>query len=112
MSMPNSTEIAITERLVLREFDQGDAQDLYFLNSDLDVLKYTGDKPFKSIQEARDFVLEYDDYKKNGLGRWAVVSKLDRSFLGWCGLKKHPEGFIDLGFRFSKLNWGKGFATE
>ena len=32
--------------------------------------------------------------------------------LGWCGLKKHPEGFVDLGYRLQKNYWNQGYATE
>jgi RimJ/RimL family protein N-acetyltransferase len=34
-------------------------------------------------------------------------------FIGWCGLKYRPElDEIDLGYRFMKSAWGKGYATE
>jgi len=34
-------------------------------------------------------------------------------FIGWCGLKLIPEkNEIDLGYRFQKNAWGKGYATE
>lgn len=101
-----------TSRLIFRQFEERDSEDIFNLNSDYDVLKYTGDKPFNSLQDAKRFILEYDDYKRCGMGRWAVISILDQSFIGWCGLKKHNEGFVDLGFRFFKSKWGNGFATE
>ena len=40
-----------TERLFLREFIFSDAQKLFELNSDPEVIKYTGDSPFLSIKE-------------------------------------------------------------
>ena len=43
----------------------------------------------------------------------AVYRKNDNEFIGWCGLKHLPDqGIIDLGYRFIKIFWGKGFATE
>jgi len=46
-------------------------------------------------------------------GRWAVHAKPSLEFIGWCGLKKRPErNEIDLGYRFLKSTWGKGYATE
>ena len=57
-------------------------------------------------------------YALYGYGRWAVHSKtgpgpLAKGFIGWCGLKKRPEvNEIDLGYRFMKEYWGKGFASE
>lgn len=50
--------------------------------------------------------------KKNGFGRWAVITKTSNSFIGWCGLKLNEQNLIDLGFRFFKREWNKGYATE
>ncbi|MEK7224059.1 MAG: GNAT family N-acetyltransferase, partial [Bacteroidota bacterium] len=46
-------------------------------------------------------------------GRWAVHSKPDKEFIGWCGLKARPaRNEIDLGYRFIRAAWGRGYATE
>jgi [ribosomal protein S5]-alanine N-acetyltransferase len=102
-----------TERLYLREFVNSDGFHFYHLNNDNNVIKYTGNKPFNSLKEAMDFIKNYSDYKQNGFGRWAVCLKETDEFLGWCGLKFDEEkGEIDLGYRFYKKHWGKGYATE
>mgnify|MGYP000165043155 CR=1 FL=1 len=101
-----------TERLRLRELTPDDAINFYRLNSDLEVMKYTGDSPFDSVESARQFLKHYTDYTINGFGRWAVVDKKTNSFLGWCGLKLNEENLIDIGFRFFQNEWGKGYATE
>lgn len=101
-----------TSRLFLREFSLKDDENLFNLNSDVKVLKHTGDEPFHSIGEARSFIKSYDDYKKNGFGRCAVIIKESNEFIGWCGLKKNPDGIIDLGFRFFSKHWNNGYATE
>ena len=102
-----------TERLYLREFHPDDAFFFYTLNEDPEVLKYTGDAPFSSLQDARLFLEGYDQYQKYGLGRWAVIDKTSEEYLGWCGLKYSPElNETDLGFRFFRKYWGQGYATE
>ena len=101
-----------TNRLVLRELDIIDSENVFYLNSDTEVLKYTGDLPFSSIAAAENFLLNYSDYRKNGFGRWAVILKETESFIGWCGLKLNEENLVDIGFRFFKNEWGKGYATE
>lgn len=101
-----------TKRLRLREFDMSDASAFYALNADPKVLQNTGDKPFKTVEEAGQLIVNYDQYKQHGFGRWTVVSQETHEVLGWCGLKKHKEGFVDIGFRFFKKYWGKGYATE
>lgn len=101
-----------TERLLLREFDISDAEKMYQLNSDPDVIRYTGDGPFESVEATAEFLKNYSDYKRNGFGRWVCIEKSSNEFIGWCGLKKHKDDEVDIGYRFLKKDWGKGFATE
>lgn len=102
-----------TERLGLRESTaELDAIDAYELNLDPEVIKYTGDPPFASIEESQKFLSEYAAYRDHGFGRWAVILKDTNEYLGWCGLKRHPDQMVDLGFRFKQNAWGKGYATE
>lgn len=107
--------IVKTERLVLFEWNESHAEVLFDLNSDPDVIRYTGDPPFESIEDARQLILNYDQYKSNGYGRWLCALRETGEIVGWCGLKLNNENddqFIDLGYRFFKKHWGKGFATE
>ncbi|GAB5465717.1 MAG: GNAT family N-acetyltransferase [Candidatus Kapaibacteriales bacterium] len=102
-----------TQRTILRPLSPNDADSFYLINTDKEVLKYTGDEPFASVEEARVFLEGYDQYQKYGVGRMAVISKSDNNFLGWCGLKYHPgSDMYDIGFRFFRKYWGKGYATE
>lgn len=102
-----------TERLLLREITPEDAEIAYRLNLDPEVIRYTGDGPFASTEDARDFLQKYDHYRKYGFGRWAVIRKSDGEFLGWCGLKYSADtDEYDIGFRFFKKYWGQGYATE
>lgn len=103
-----------TERLVLREFTKGEEALIYELNLDPEVTLYTGD-PVRDLDHARE-VLEQvilPQYALYNHGRWAVHTKPGMEFIGWCGLKARPErNEIDLGYRFLKTSWGKGYATE
>jgi len=85
---------------------------MFNLNSDEEVLRYTGDKQFESIEDANNFFKNYPDYEKNGFGRWALVTKGDKEVIGWCGLKKHEDNTVDIGYRIFKNQWNKGYATE
>src|SRR5688572_22634945 len=104
--------IASTERLRLREMTPDDAANAYELNADPEVVRYTGDEPFPSIEAARKFLQNYSDYRRNGYGRWAVEMLDNGRFLGWCGLKKLDGGDVDLGYRLMREHWGKGYATQ
>lgn len=102
-----------TNRCRLREMQPEDGAVFYDLNRDPEVLKYTGDEPFKSVEEATAFLKNYDAYKKYGMGRWVIERKEDGEILGWCGLKFLPEEKeVDIGYRLFKKYWGQGYATE
>lgn len=103
-----------TERLLLREILPRDARTQFALNEDPEVVKYTGDGPFENPAAAADFFRNYGErYAKYGYARWLVVDKSNNETLGWCGLKFNPEdGETDLGFRFFRKHWSKGYASE
>lgn len=105
--------VVTTPRLLLRELTPADADFAYELNNDPEVLQYTGDEPFDSVEAARNFLENYSDYKRNSFGRWGVVLKETGTLIGWCGLKRDSEtGEVDIGYRFFKKDWDKGYATE
>ena len=103
-----------TERLLLRTFTEEDAALIYELNLDPDVIRYTGD-PVRDTSHALEVLQKtiLPQYALYNHGRWAVHVKPQLQFIGWCGLKTRPErNEIDLGYRFLKNAWGKGYATE
>lgn len=99
-----------TDRLLLRTFTIEDAAMIYQLNLD----------PVKDVNHAKEILEKtiLPQYALYNHGRWAVHVKsgLDpvaTGFIGWCGLKTRPEmNEVDLGYRFMKNTWGKGYATE
>jgi len=102
-----------TERLILREFDLSDAGEFYALNNDPEVMRYTADRVFATIEESAALIRNYKEYDKTGYGRWTVVLKETNEVLGWCGLK-YIESVqeVDLGYRLHRRYWNKGYATE
>jgi RimJ/RimL family protein N-acetyltransferase len=111
--------LAETERLILRELEYTDEKDLFEMDSDPEVHLFIENNPVKSIDEITKVIeILKKQYKENGIARWAVIDKLTNECIGWSGLKyfnqplnKH-NNFYELGYRFKKKHWGKGFATE
>lgn len=102
-----------TPRLYMRKFELGDAPAMFELNNDPEVIRYTGDKAFQSVEESYNFLQNYNPYATEGFGRWTCVLKDTGEILGWCGLRYQPDvQLVDLGYRFYKRFWGKGYATE
>ena len=107
------TTVFSTTRLELRRFTVSDATGFYALNLDPEVIRFTGDPPFGSIAEAEEFIRQYDHYKKYGFGRWSVYLIETGEYLGFCGLNySSQKAEVDVGFRFMRRYWGKGYATE
>ncbi len=110
---------AETQRLLLREILPTDDEAMFELDSDPEVHTYLGNKPVKTIEESRKLI-EYirEQYTTHGIGRWAVVEKRTGVFIGWSGLKYITEPinnhihYYDLGYRFIRRYWGKGYAFE
>ena len=103
-----------TPRLLLRRFTEADVPLLLELNSDPEVLTYLHEPMLENEEHALQILqtIILPQYEKN-LGRLAVHVKETNEFIGWCGLKAIPElNEIDLGYRFMKKAWGKGYATE
>ena len=111
--MKTDRYILETERTKIRPLTPKDAEHFYMLNQDPEVLKYTGDNPFETVEAAKEFLVQYDQYEKYGVGRWAVINKENEEFLGWCGLKFTEKlNEYDIGFRFFRKHWNNGYATE
>ena len=111
--------LAETERLILRELEYTDENDLFEMDSDPEVHLFIENNPVKSIDETTKVIAMLKvQYKENGIARWAVVDKLTNECVGWSGLKyfnqplNNHTNFYELGYRFKKKHWGKGFATE
>ncbi len=102
-----------TKRLILRESVVDDSPDLFEMNSDPEVLKYTGDAAFTSVEETEELIRNYKDYEKYGYGRWTTLVKATNEIIGFCGLKYLEDLHeTDLGYRWKQQHWGKGYATE
>jgi len=105
-----------TKRLILRPFIEADAPAFHVLVSDPAVLRYTGESPVESTEEALEILRTRPlrDYTVHGFGRMACVLQETNELIGFCGLKRLEElnNEIDIGYRFIRRYWRLGLASE
>jgi RimJ/RimL family protein N-acetyltransferase len=102
-----------TDRLILRKLRAADFELLVDLDSDPDVTFFiTGGVPEFNESMLRHWLAEYERWP--GFGTWGVIEKDTNDLIGWFHLRPE-EGTADepeLGYRFQRGAWGKGYATE
>jgi RimJ/RimL family protein N-acetyltransferase len=107
-----------TDRLVLRRFTMEDADLLFELDSDPEVIRYVDDGLPVSRHDIVEntlpaFLSYYDRY--DGYGFWAAIEKETGRFVGWFHFRP-GEGAgplePELGYRLHPFAWNRGLATE
>ena len=104
--------ICETKQLVLREFFEIDAYELFQMNSDQELMKIVNEKPYKSEEEAQFFIQNMEKhYQEFGFGLWGVHEKKSGRFVGWGGLRATKFGPV-VNIRLKRKFQNKGYGTE
>ncbi|MFT9820902.1 GNAT family N-acetyltransferase [Lysinibacillus sp. NPDC056185] len=104
-----------TERLILRELTQDDAESVFNCFSNEEVTRYYGVEPFKEIQQAENLV---NLFSKNFAGkrgvRWGIERKETKGIIGtigfnaWSPIHRRAE----IGYEIHPDYWRKGYTQE
>ena len=103
-----------TKRLLLREFQMGDAEALFAVLGDAATMQYypaAFDRAGVESWIARNI----ERYTRNGFGLWAMELKSTGEVIGDCGCAlQEVEGRreIEIGYHVRRDLWGQGYATE
>jgi RimJ/RimL family protein N-acetyltransferase len=108
-------EVIQTDRLVLRWLTTEDAGFIHELLNDPDWLRYIGDRGVRTLEDARDYLLQgpIAMYAQLGFGLYRVELRESRAPIGICGLiKRDALEDVDLGFAFLPPFRAQGYASE
>jgi ribosomal-protein-alanine N-acetyltransferase len=105
-----------TERLLLRQVNNDDANEILALRSNEEVMKYIPRPILKNKEEALELISMFDDKIENGIGiNWAITLKNNPTkILGIIGhYRIKPEHYrAEVGYMlFPEFN-GKGIVSE
>jgi len=107
-------KILETERLILREIEDSDFEDLKSVISDPINMKYYP-KPYDDAGVNKWIEWCKASYKKNGFGLWAVVLKENNKFIGDCGLSLqniNGELLPEIGYHLNIKYQHNGYIKE
>ncbi len=104
-----------TDRLILRRLSTDDAEFILELLNEPSFLRFIGDKGVRTLEDARNYILNgpVDMYNRLGFGLYLTELKEDGVPIGICGLiKRDSLEDVDIGFAFLPKFWAKGYAYE
>jgi len=107
--------VLATEHLFLRKITEEDAQQIFFLRSDRDVLRYLDRDPITSIDDALQWIRMIDaGVRSNEYIAWAMSLKNEKELIGtisfWNIRKEHYRS--EIGYALHPLHQGKGLMQE
>lgn len=112
---PSAFPVLETERLVLRETDFSDIEEIYFLRSDADVNKYLGGGRCEDLEAAKAHItLVQEQFSSGKTFNWSICLRDSKRMMGsiclWniCRERKTAE----VGYALHPLHQKRGYMDE
>jgi RimJ/RimL family protein N-acetyltransferase len=119
-------EPLLTNRLILRDITESDAELLFDLDSDPEVMRYIGPRPAADVasyrERTRTVYMPVQAHLWHGVR--IVLDRASGEFLGWVFVRPATDSKyareicwtrpdeVEVGYRYRRSAWGRGVATE
>jgi RimJ/RimL family protein N-acetyltransferase len=109
--------IAVTERLIVRQWHDDDAQPLAAMGADEEFVRYLQGRSW-TIDDAVSMISTCRTVEDAiGATLWALEAQHDGALVGYCGFGVTNAScvradLIEIGWGVERSRWGQGLATE
>lgn len=104
-----------SERLKFRKIVLVDANDIFRIRSNDEVMKFMDVPSHYSISDSEKLIQSVEEsYKKETGINWGIIEKDSQSFIGYAGfIRINPEHCrAEIGYALKPEFWGKGYMYE
>ncbi|GAA0773746.1 GNAT family N-acetyltransferase [Clostridium subterminale] len=104
-----------SERLIFREVNSEDVEEVFKIYSDPEVAKYDWFTPINTKDDALSIINCYKkEFENKEEITWGMARKNDNKIIGYCNLGSFDDDSIrsEIGYGFNRDEWNKGYATE
>ncbi|MCO6510897.1 MAG: GNAT family N-acetyltransferase [Aridibacter famidurans] len=103
------------ERIVLRQLRDSDAEDLFAIFGDDEVIRYWSSPAHESLDDSRDLILDtLRQFKARTMFEWCAALRDSDRMIGTCTLLNVDIAHrrAEIGYALNRGFWGRGYATE
>ena len=103
------------ERLILRHLNESDAEDIFSIFGDDEVIRYWSSPAQRSVVEAREFITDIRrQFERRTMFEWGAEHRESGCVIGTCTLLNVdiPHKRAEIGYALNRKFWGGGYATE
>ena len=100
-----------SKRLVLRQVRLGDADALFRVLSDVELMTWWAFGPHRTVDQTRA-LLQPVAAPEPSWRSWAITRAGDDTALGWINAHHRRENVSEIGYILARSAWGQGIARE
>jgi RimJ/RimL family protein N-acetyltransferase len=105
----------VSSRVMLRWMTPADAEDIYEIFSDKEVMRYWSRGPLVTRDEAREMLVSIERcFRERALYQWGIARQPDDRIIGTCTLRHIDAAHLraEVGYALGRASWGQGLMNE